>query len=122
MPCITGSLAAYGTSSNLLEGHNVFPFFGRGNPYISSANANRLFCIPLLSGIIGMLHSKYVPIGDMIAGGLWLELTLVEAVTGVVVVEAVPKYTVFEVDLMLEYIDIAPVAARMVNQASRAGI
>ncbi len=53
----------------------------------------------------------------MIAGDLRLELTLADANTGVVAVGAVPRYTVSEVELMLEYTDLASDAARMVSQS-----
>jgi hypothetical protein len=80
-----------------------------------------MFCIPLLSGIVGMLQSKYLPTGDIIAGDLRLELTLAEAVTGVVAVGAVPRYTVSDLELMLEYTDLSSDAARMVSQSNSGG-
>jgi hypothetical protein len=57
----------------------------------------------------------------MTAGDLWLEMTLAEVVPGVVGAGAVPKYTVSEVELMLEYIDLASNAARMVSQSNAGG-
>ncbi len=68
---------------------------------------SRVFCILLLTGIVGVLQNKYLPTGDMTAGDLRLELTLAEVVTEVVGAGAVPKYTVAEVELMLEYTDLA---------------
>jgi hypothetical protein len=117
---MTGSSAAHGTTSNLLEGQNVASSLRTGEA-IAGANASRVFCIPLLSGIVGVLQSKYIPTGDMIAGDLRLELTLAEAKTGVVAAGAVPKYTVSEVELMLEYTDLASDAARMVSQSNSGG-
>jgi hypothetical protein len=117
---MTGSTAAHGTTSNLLEGQNVASSLRTGEA-IAGANASRVFCIPLLSGIVGVLQSKYIPTGDMIAGDLRLELTLAEAKTGVVAAGAVPKYTVSEVELMLEYTDLASDAARMVSQSNSGG-
>ena len=57
----------------------------------------------------------------MIAGDPRLELTLAETNTGVVAVGAVPKYTVSEGELMLEYTDLASDAARMVSQSNSGG-
>ena len=51
----------------------------------------------------------------MIAGDLRLELTLAEANAGVLAVGAVPRYTVSDVELMLEYTELASDAARMVS-------
>jgi len=123
---MTGSLAAYGTKSNLLEGLGVFSslWSREAIPGEAASTTNfpsRVLCIPLLSGIVGVLQSKYLPTGDMIAGDLRLELTLAEANTGVVVIGAVPKYTVSEVELMLEYTDLASDAARMVSQSNSGG-
>jgi len=117
---MTGSLAAHGPTSILLEGQGVFPSLRSGEA-IAGANASRVLCIPLLSGIDGVLQSKYLATVDMIGGDLRLELTLVEANIGVVAVGAMPKYTVSEVKLMLEYTDLASDAARMVCQSNSGG-
>jgi len=91
---------------------------GTTNPWtgevISGLNS-RVFCIPLLSGIIGVLKYKYIPTGDMTAGDLRLETTLDNAVYGVVGAVASPKYTVSDVEMMLEYTDSASDAARIVS-------
>jgi hypothetical protein len=97
---MTGSTAAHGTTSSLLEGQNVAASLRTGEA-IASNNVSRVFCIPLLSGIGGVLQSKYIPTGDMIAGDLRLEVTLADANTGVLAVGAVPRYTVSDVELML---------------------
>jgi hypothetical protein len=57
----------------------------------------------------------------MTAGDLRLELTLANATDGVVVVGAVPNYIVEDVEMMLEYTDLASDAARMVNQSTSGG-
>jgi len=57
----------------------------------------------------------------MVVGDLRLELTPAEAKTGVVAAGDVPEYTVREVELMLEYKDLASDAARMVNQSNSGG-
>jgi hypothetical protein len=67
------------------------------------------------------MQSKYLRTGDIIAGNLRLELTLAEAKTGVMDVGAVPKYTVRDVELVLEYTYLASDAARMVSQSNSGG-
>ncbi len=104
-----GNASAFGTTGNLLEGQTT----GTGKN-IAGNGGSRNFCIPLLSGILGVLQSKYLPTGDMIAGDLRLELKLAELKTGVVGAVAEPKYTVSEVRLMLEYTNSASDAARTV--------
>ena len=51
---MTGSIASHGTTSNLLEGHGVFSSLRSGEA-IASNGGSRVFCIPLLSGIVGVL-------------------------------------------------------------------
>jgi hypothetical protein len=93
----------------------------RNGEIIAGNGGSRVFCIPLLSGIVGVLKNKYLPTGDMTAGDLRLELTLAEANTGVVAAEAVPKYNLSEVELMWEYTDLASDAARMFSQSNSGG-
>jgi hypothetical protein len=57
----------------------------------------------------------------MIADDLRLKLTLAEANTGTMAVGAVPKYTVSDMELMLDYTDLASDAARMVSQSNSGG-
>jgi hypothetical protein len=122
-----GNSASFGSTGNLLEGHTAGttnPRTGEVIPGGAAAVGNipsRVFCIPLLSGIVGVLQSKYLPTGDMIAGDLRLELTLAESKTGVVGAGAEPKYKVEEVELMLEYTNLASDAARMVSQSNSGG-
>jgi hypothetical protein len=57
----------------------------------------------LLSGIVGVLQSKYLPTGDMTAGDLRLELKLAPSAYGVVgVISAASNYMVSEVKIMLD--------------------
>ncbi len=51
---MTGSVAAHGIKINLIEGQDVFANLRKGEA-IAGANASRVFCIKLLSGIIGVL-------------------------------------------------------------------
>ncbi len=68
-----------------------------------------------------MLQSKYIPTGDMMAGDLRLELTLAPSDYGVVGAGASSDYEVSNVELMLEYTDLASDAARMVSQSNSGG-
>ncbi len=106
--------------STLLEGQNMFSSLWTGET-IAANGGSRVFCIPFLSGIVGVLQSKYLPTGDMIFGDLRLELTLAEANTGVVAYGVVPKYTVSDVEMMLEFTDLANEAALMVIQSNAVG-
>jgi len=57
----------------------------------------------------------------MTAGDLRLELTLANATDGVVGAGAVPNYSISDVEMMLEYTDLASDAARMVSQSNSGG-
>jgi hypothetical protein len=118
---LCGNASAFGTTGNLLEGQTAGTTNHRTGETISGANGTRVFCTPLLSGIVGVLQSKYLPTGDMIAGDLRLELTLAESETRVVGAVAKPKHTVSEVELMPEYTNLASYAARMVSQSNSGG-
>jgi hypothetical protein len=74
------SSASFTTTGNLLEGQGAVIRTGAS----IAAGANHVYCIPLLSGIVSVLQSKYLPTGDMTAGNLRLELTLANAADGIV--------------------------------------
>jgi hypothetical protein len=67
-----------------------------------------------------VLQNKYLPTGDMSAGDLRLELTLANASDGVIG-DAARTWTVDNVEMMLEYTDLASDAARMVSQSNSGG-
>ena len=79
-----------------------------------------MFCIPLLSKIVGVLQNKYLPTSDMSAGDLRLELTLANA-SNEIVGDAARTWTVDNVEIMLEYTHLAGDAARMVSQSNSGG-
>ena len=80
-----------------------------------------MFCIPLLSGIVGVLHNKDLPTGDMSAGDFRLDLTLANASDGVIG-DAARTWTVDNVDEMMpEYTNLASDATRMVSQSNSSG-
>jgi len=65
--------------------------------------------------MIGVISSKYIPTGDMTAGDLRLEMMLANAVYAIVGAATSPKYTVSDVEMMLEHTDFASNAARMTS-------
>jgi hypothetical protein len=75
-----GSLASFITTGNVLEGQGATVRTGMS----LLAGASQVYCIPLLSGIVGVLQNKCLPTGDMTAGDLRLELTLANVADGIV--------------------------------------
>ena len=61
-------IASYITTGNLLEGQGTNIRTGAS----IAVGASQMDCIPLLSGIVGVLQNKYLPTGDMTAGDLRL--------------------------------------------------
>ena len=60
---MTGNIASHGTTSNLLEGQNVSSALRTGEAIPGGAVTadnipSRVFCIPLLSGTVGVLQNK----------------------------------------------------------------
>eukprot|EP00873_Tetraselmis_striata_P001624 jgi/Tetstr1/421888/TSEL_012788.t1 len=81
-----------------------------------AAGSETFFCIPLMSGIIGGLQSKYLPTGIMTAGDLRLELTL--AATDAAVVGVGPIWEINNVELQLEFVEVTSEVDRMIQQAN----
>ena len=115
-----GTLRPSDPEGNLLDGQSAGTTNPRTGEVIAGARASGVFCFPLLSGIVGVLKSKYLSTGDMTAGDLWLEVTLAPAAYGVLGVNADPDYTVSEVEMMSDYTDLASEAARMVSRVTQA--
>jgi hypothetical protein len=110
------STSSFTTTGNLLEGQATVSRTGAS----LATGASHVYCIPLLSAIVGVLQNKYLPTGDMSACDLRLELTLANASDGVIG-DAARTWTVDNVEMMLEYTDIASDAARMVSQSNFGG-
>ena len=68
---ITGCNGAHGSTGNVMEGIGGLR---KGEDLI--VGESRVYAIPLLSGILGCMQSKYLPTGDMSAGNLRVEITL----------------------------------------------
>ena len=111
-----GSTSSFTTTCNLQEGQGTVSRTGA----TLAAGASQVYCVPLLSGIVGVLQNKYLPTRDMSASDLWLELTLANASDGVIG-DAARTWTVDNVEMMFEYTDLARNAARMVSQSISGG-
>lgn len=113
---MVGSAEAMKHTGNLLEGCS--DTFDRQGMTLNGG-AEITLCIPLLSGIVGALQSKYLPVGDM-AGDLRLELTLANANDGIIA--AAPRsWGVTQVTLELEYVELNSEAGRMISQQNAGG-
>jgi len=66
------------------------------------------------------LQQKYIPTGAMM-GDIRLEIVLAERQTGLVSGDADPTWTVDNVELMTETVELAPDAATMIDQANPEG-
>ena len=118
---ISGSAEAHKHTGSMLEGMNAST--ERTGESLASG-ADSVYCIPLLSGIVGTLQSKYLPTGDMNGGDLRLELTLANAADGVVGsgnAAAARSWQVSDVELMLEYVELNSEAAKMISAQNAGG-
>ena len=85
----------------------------------------RVFTIQLLSGLLGLiggLHEKYLPVGEMV-GDLRLELTLANLNDPFTVPVAtdVPNWSISEMEMILEYVELSDTATEMVAQQNPGG-
>jgi hypothetical protein len=119
---ITGCSDAHLTTGNVLEGMGTSARVGEG----IVVGDSRVYAIPLLSGIIGCMQSKYLPTGDMSAGDLRVEITLANNNDGVTTsltntTAGTKTWTVSDVELMLEYVELNSEAARMISAQNSGG-
>jgi hypothetical protein len=75
------------------------------------------YCIPILSGIIGLLQSKYQPTGIMMGGDLRLELTLANLQCASVVCPSpnAASWEITDVELELEYVEVSSEVDQQAN-------
>ena len=90
---------------------------GAGTPLVPG---ERVFVVQLLSGLIGGLQDKYLPVGAMV-GDLRLELTLAGVIDPFISLTTVPNWTIDKAELMLEYVQLQDSAAAMVTQMNPEG-
>ena len=117
---MTGNTSSLQSSGSILEG--TVGTTRSADPI--PPGESRVYCIPLLSGIIGTLQNKYLPTGDMTGGDMRVELTLANAADGVVGAGAATTpntYKITECELMLEYVELNSEAARMISQQNSSG-
>jgi hypothetical protein len=113
---MTGCGDAHLSTGNVLEGMGSSVRVGEN----LTVGETRVYAIPLLSGIIGCMQSKYLPTGDMSAGDLRVEITLANNNSGIVVSQEVTtagtmSWKVSEVELMLEYVELNSSAAQIIS-------
>lgn len=78
------------------------------------------FCVPLLSGIVGTLQSKYLPLGAMSAGDLRLEITFADQ-KDPVTSASYYDWEVSSLEYVAEIVEIAADAQAMIEQANASG-
>ena len=119
---MTGCADAHYTTGNVMEGMGATARVGED----LTVGTSRYYTIPILSGIIGCLQSKYLPTGDMSAGDLRVEITLAANNDGVTIPAAgqtngAKIWEVSDVELMLEFVELNSEAARMISQQNSGG-
>jgi len=119
---MTGCADAHLATGNVMEGMENTARVGHD----LTVGTSRYYTIPILIGIIGCMHAKYLPTGDMTAGDLRLELTLASNSDGVSIpatgkTNGMKTWEVSDVELMLEYVTLNSEAARMIPQQNTGG-
>lgn len=98
--------AMWGTSSNLATGSTI------------SNGASGVFCVPLMSGIIGAHLSKYLPLALMDSAPLRVELTLANATGGMTSsTDVAPAWEVSDVEYVAQVTELSADAMRMLRSA-----
>lgn len=108
-----GSEESVGRAGTILQGSSS----SRTGATIAFGES-QYFCIPVLSGVVGPLQSKYLPVGAMTGGDLRLELDLAQAATPVVQASGVPSWEISDVELELEYVEVNVDVDRMIRAAN----
>ncbi len=104
-------------SGSLLEGSSMS---SARTGAVLDGGTSRVFTVQLFSGILGCLMDKYLPVGEL-QGDLRLEITLANAPDGVITAATDPLWSLSEMELMLEYIELNSEAARMISQQNSNG-
>ena len=114
---MVGSAEAMKHTGNLLEGMNDST--ERTGTTLNPLGSDVLV-MPILSAIVGVIQSKFLPVGAMSAGDIRVELTLANAADGVVAAAA-RQWSVSDVNMQLEYVELNSEAARMIAQQNAGG-
>jgi len=112
---MTGCNDAHASTGSVIEGIGGLR---KGDDL--TVGSSKVYAIPILFGIIGCMQSKYLPTGDMSAGDLRVEITLANNNDGITIsttdtTAGAKTWTVSDVELMLEYVELNSEAARMIS-------
>lgn len=81
-----------------------------------AAAASATVCLPLISGVVGTLADKYLPLGEMSGGDLRLEITLASDDVGLVNAVDGTVMTVSEVEFVCQIVELSDDAGRQIRQ------
>ena len=111
----SGSPTSLSHSAAILEGTAS----GRVGEDIAGGTT-RTFCIPLVSGVLGTLQGKYLPIGDMVRNHLKLQLTLANQ-NDAYVNAAARTWSIEDVEFVMEVVQLNVEAANAISSMNSGG-
>lgn len=85
-----------------------------------AGTADRVFAFPLISGVVGTMQSKNLPVSEMTAGDLRIELELASASLGAVNNTAnnnAPDWTVSDVEYVTSFVELSAQASQDIRNA-----
>tara|TARA_R100000482_G_scaffold4609_1_gene1592 strand:- start:622 stop:1956 length:1335 start_codon:yes stop_codon:yes gene_type:complete len=85
-----------------------------------AGTADRVFAFPLISGVVGTMMSKALPVGEMSAGDLRIEIELASASLAVVnntTNNNAPDWTVSDVEYVCSFIELSAQASQDIRNA-----
>ena len=85
------------------------------------ANASETYCIPLVSGIIGSMAEKMLPVGALTRDNMKVSITLADHLDLMTQANAT-TWKVSDLELICEYVMIAPEVARAIESMNPMGI
>ena len=97
---------------------------GAGAPRVGALvkSTKTHFCIPLVSGVLGTLSTKMLPLGYMAASGLTLELTLAELGEAIICSDATSSWSIADVEFVAEVVTIDPAVDRAMRDMNPQGV
>lgn len=99
---------------------NIYGFDTNGDrsgAFIQKGGNQQTFCMPIFSGVVGVLSDKCLPIG-MLADDIRLEITFETSTLGVVATAGAPQYSVIDFQLELCIIELSDEGESMVRQVA----
>ena len=110
-------------NGNILEGITATR---TGDTIIANVGgtASETYCIPLVSGIIGSLAEKMLPVGALTRDNMKVSITLADQLDLLAQTDAAhrPTWKVSDLELICEYVMIAPEVARAIEAMNPMGI